>query len=61
MRPARVAGTASCPADGTSTEAREDVLPDAIDRAIAQDARVVVLRERPDLGPHEHVAAVLRF
>jgi peptide chain release factor subunit 1 len=56
-----VDGTASCPADGTSTEAREDVLPDAIDRAIAQDARVVVLRERPDLGPHEHVAAVLRF
>ena len=56
-----VAGTTTCPADGTPTQAREDVLPDAVDRAIAQDAAVVLLRERPDLGPHEHVAAVLRF
>ena len=39
----------------------DDVLPDAVDRALAQDAAVVLLRERPDLGPHEHVAAVLRF
>jgi peptide chain release factor subunit 1 len=50
-----------CPADGTKTEHRHDILPDAVDRAIAQSARVHVLRDRPDLGPHEHVAAVLRF
>ncbi len=56
-----VAGTTTCPADGTPTREREDVLPDAVDRALAQDAEVVLLRERPDLGPHEHVAAVLRF
>ncbi|HSD82151.1 MAG TPA: hypothetical protein VLB47_15900, partial [Solirubrobacteraceae bacterium] len=51
----------ACPADGTATIARGDVLGDAVDRAIGQSARVVVLRDRPDLGPHEHVAAILRF
>ena len=56
-----VAGTRTCPADGAPTQGREDVLPDAVDRALAQDAAVVLLHERPDLGPHDHVAAVLRF
>ncbi|HSD80871.1 MAG TPA: Vms1/Ankzf1 family peptidyl-tRNA hydrolase [Solirubrobacteraceae bacterium] len=51
----------ACPADGTATITRGDVLGDAVDRAIGQSARVVVLRDRPDLGPHEHVAAILRF
>lgn len=52
---------ATCPADGTPTERREDILAEAVDRAIVQSARVVVLHDRPDLGPHGHVAAVLRF
>jgi peptide chain release factor subunit 1 len=51
----------TCPADGSPTERRSDIVGDAIDRAIAQSAEVMVLRDRPDLGPHEHVAAVLRF
>jgi peptide chain release factor subunit 1 len=51
----------TCPADGTRLEAREDILQDAVDRAVEQSARVVVLRDRPDLAPHEHVAAILRF
>src|SRR5829696_5671081 len=50
-----------CPADGTPTEHRDDILPDAVDRALTQSARVVVLRDRPDLGSHEHVAAILRY
>jgi peptide subunit release factor 1 (eRF1) len=51
----------ACPADGTPMRECEDVLQHAIDRAVAQSASVVVLRDRPDLGPHEHVAAILRF
>src|SRR3954452_3977731 len=50
-----------CPVDGTPTEHREDILQDAIQRAIEQSADVVVLRDRPDLAAHEHVAAILRF
>jgi peptide chain release factor subunit 1 len=51
----------TCPADGTPTQRRQDILQEAIDRAIEQSAAVVVLRDRPDLAPHDHVAAILRF
>ena len=51
----------TCPADGSRLESREDILQDAIDRAVEQSAHVVVLRDRPDLTPHDHVAAILRF
>jgi peptide chain release factor subunit 1 len=54
-------GVATCPADGTATEAVPDVLEAAMERAIGQDAEVRILRDRPDLGPHGHIAATLRF
>ena len=34
---------------------------DAIERAIAQSADVHVLRDRPELASHGHIAAILRF
>jgi peptide chain release factor subunit 1 len=34
---------------------------DAIERALAQSADVHVLRDRPELASHGHIAAVLRF
>jgi peptide chain release factor subunit 1 len=52
---------ATCPADGTRVERREDVVEAAIARAITQSADVHVLRDRPELASHGHVAAILRF
>jgi peptide chain release factor subunit 1 len=54
-------GFAECPADGTPTERREDVVEAAIGRAIRQSADVHVLRDRPELASHGHIAAILRF
>jgi peptide chain release factor subunit 1 len=34
---------------------------DAIERALAQSAEVHVLRDRPELASHGHIAAILRF
>jgi peptide chain release factor subunit 1 len=34
---------------------------DAVERALAQSAEVLVLRDRPELASHGHIAAVLRF
>jgi peptide chain release factor subunit 1 len=53
--------TASCPADGTAVERRADVVEAAVERALTQAADVHVLRDRPELASHGHVAAVLRF
>ncbi len=53
--------TASCPADGSATERRGDVVEAAVERALTQDADIHVLRDRPELASHGHVAAVLRF
>jgi peptide chain release factor subunit 1 len=50
-----------CPADGTDLESRPNVVDPAIERALAQDARVVRLSERPELESHGGIAAVLRF
>jgi peptide subunit release factor 1 (eRF1) len=50
-----------CPADGSELERRDDVAEPAIERAIRQDAEIAFLRERPELGPHGGVAALLRF
>jgi peptide chain release factor subunit 1 len=55
------AGASACPADGTATEARDDVVDAAIQRALAQSADVHVLRDRPELASHGHIAALLRF
>jgi peptide subunit release factor 1 (eRF1) len=50
-----------CPADGTPTERRENVVEAAIERAIRQSANVHVVRDRPELASHGHIAAILRF
>lgn len=39
----------------------EDVAEDAIRAALEQSAEVLTLDDRPDLGPHEGIAAILRF
>jgi peptide chain release factor subunit 1 len=52
---------ASCPADGSATEPRAQVVETAIARAVIQAADVHVLRDRPELASHGHIAAVLRF
>ena len=55
------AGITSCPLDGGDVEAREDVVEDALHGAIEQDAEVLALQDRPDLGPLGGIAAILRF
>jgi peptide chain release factor subunit 1 len=52
---------ATCPADGTATEPRTDVVETAVARAVIQSADVQVLRDRPELASHGHIAAILRF
>ena len=54
-------GFSECPADGTPTERRENVVEAAIERAIRQSANVHVVRDRPELASHGHIAAILRF
>jgi peptide chain release factor subunit 1 len=54
-------GFRECPADGTPTERRDDIVEAAIERAITQSANVHVLRDRPELASHGHIAAILRF
>ena len=51
----------TCPADGSATVGRGDVVETAVERALTQAAEVHVLRDRPELASHGHVAAVLRF
>jgi peptide chain release factor subunit 1 len=50
-----------CPVDGGALEQRDDVAEPMTERAMLQGAVVVALRDRPELGPHGGVAAVLRF
>src|SRR5439155_111716 len=51
------------PIDGTPLERRDDILENAAEAAVLQDAEVLVIDpvEHPDLGPHGGVGAVLRF
>src|SRR4051794_794419 len=53
----------ACPVDGTTLEPREDILEEASEAAVLQDAEVLELdgHDHPDLGPHGGIAAVLRF
>jgi peptide chain release factor subunit 1 len=51
----------SCPADGAELDPRDDVVEPAVQLALAQDAAVVHLRERPELALHRGIAALLRF
>jgi hypothetical protein len=50
-----------CPVDGGELEVREEIVEDAVHAAVAQDADVVSLRERPELEALGGVAATLRF
>lgn len=52
---------ATCPVDGSATEPRDDLAENAAETAVLQAADVLVLVDRPDLGPHGGIAAVLRF
>lgn len=52
---------ADCPVDGGRIEPRDDISENAAETAVLQAAQVIVLRDRPDLGPHEGIAATLRF
>jgi peptide subunit release factor 1 (eRF1) len=55
------AGFSECQADGTPVERRDDIVEVVIERAITQDADVHILRDRPELASHGHIAAILRF
>ena len=50
-----------CPVDGTPLRHLDDIVEVAVERAVTQSASVLVLDDRPELGPHRHIAAVLRF
>jgi peptide chain release factor subunit 1 len=52
----------ACPLDGTAMEQRSDAADVAIHQTLAHGGTAVALdRERPELGPVEGVAALLRF
>jgi hypothetical protein len=51
----------ACPADGTPLEPLDDLAEAAIEAALLQDAKVLVVDRYPDLGPHQGFAALLRF
>ena len=50
-----------CPVDGEPLQRRDDMLELAIESAVGQDADLVAVRDRPDLGPLGGIAATLRF
>lgn len=54
-------GPDECPSGAENAEQHENVLEDAIAAALMQDADVRALRDRPELGPHGGIAALLRF
>lgn len=54
-------GPTDCPSGEDGAEPRDNILEDAIAAAIVQRADVHALRDRPELGPHGGIAAVLRF
>lgn len=51
----------NCPMDGAELDHRPNVVDPAVDRAFAQDARILTLRERPEIQLHGGIAAILRF
>jgi peptide chain release factor subunit 1 len=50
-----------CPLDGEPLQEREDIVEEAVRAALAQSAEVLALRDRPELGPVDRIAATLRF
>ena len=51
----------SCPADGNSTEACEDIVEEAVELAVSQSANVIIARHHDDLEELGGIGAVLRF
>jgi peptide chain release factor subunit 1 len=51
----------SCPNDGGDVQSRDNVVEDAVQAAINQDAEVIPLRDRDDLRSFQGIAATLRF
>jgi peptide subunit release factor 1 (eRF1) len=51
----------SCPYDGTPTDERPDLVDDAIDMALLQAARVVIIAEEAERQPPSDLSALLRF
>jgi peptide chain release factor subunit 1 len=50
-----------CPNDGGEVKQRANILEDAVQAAITQDAEVLALNDRPDLRPLGGIAGTLRF
>jgi peptide subunit release factor 1 (eRF1) len=51
----------TCPVDGTELEELEHLREAVVEAALIQDADVIVVQRYPDLGPHQGIAALLRF
>jgi len=52
---------ASCPADGTPLQERDDIVGAAVERATLQSAEVLVVRRHDDLEEMGGIGAILRF
>jgi peptide chain release factor subunit 1 len=50
-----------CPVDDAQLQGRDDVVADALRAATEQDAELLPLHDRPELGPLGEIAATLRF
>lgn len=51
----------ACPAGADAAQPQDDILHEAIAATLLQAGEVVALRDRPELGPHGGIAALLRF
>jgi hypothetical protein len=56
-----LARSGPCPADGTELEEVEDLGEASVEAGLLQDAEVLFVERYPDLGPHQGMAALLRF
>ncbi len=56
-----VATSGPCPAGDGEVEEVEDLVEAAVEAALLQDAEVIFVERYPDLGPHQGMAALLRF
>jgi peptide chain release factor subunit 1 len=56
-----LATSGSCAADGAELDKVEDLGEAAVEAALLQDAEVIFVERYPDLGPHQGMAALLRF
>ena len=50
-----------CPADGRELRKHDHLRESVVEAALTQDAKVMVVRHHPDLGPFEGIGALLRF